>query len=147
VVVVIKCRESKVMVAPKPASPVVKGKPLANVKVRINPGDFNVKLTDVLTTSDTVLTLKKLIFEMTSPKVEDATVGEEDADSSANIQTVNKKGTSNTSNNGRELPVCPVERQRVMFVGKELKNTDILGNVGVDTVRIVQIFMRAEQKK
>jgi len=107
------------------------------VKVRINPGDYNVKLTNVLMTSDTVLTLKNHICEMTTKSEEITQKEEEDS----------KAGSANLSNNGREIPPCAVERQRVMFVGKELKNHELLGDVGVDTQRVVQIFLRAEVKK
>lgn len=132
-------REGKIDVVAKQMLPTSKGEPLSTVKVRINPGDYNVKLTNILTTTDTVLTLKNHIRELTTP-CEDPTVQEDDT-------TNMKRGAANTSNNGRELPPCPVERQRVMFCGKELKNHEILGNVGIDTVRVVQIFMRAELKK
>lgn len=108
--------------------PVGKGKPLPCVRVRINPGDYNVKLLDKLTTANTVLELKTCIFEETSADQTLKPDGEEDS--------------MNTSSLGRLPPVCAVDRQRVMFVGKELKNGDTLGKVGIDTTRVVQVFLR-----
>jgi len=35
-------------------------------------------------------------------------------------------------------------RQRMIFMGKELKNTQYLGDVGVDDTRVVQVFLRKE---
>ena len=39
---------------------------------------------------------------------------------------------------------CSVEKQRIIFLGKELKDNEILDNLGLEADKVVQIFLRPE---
>lgn len=44
------------------------------------------------------------------------------------------------------IPVCEDVRQRVMYMGKELKNNQILSQVGIaDETKVVQVFMKPKR--
>ena len=87
------------------------GEPLT-LQVRINPGEIKVGINAKST--DSVHTLKTLVEQQTASIV--PTTG------------------------GAPIS-CEVGRQRVMFLGKELKNDQYLGDVDFDG-NVVQIFLR-----
>jgi len=95
---------------PTPSKPII-SKPL-HLKIRINPGDYNLQID--ASTADSVLQLKKNILE----------------------QTVKETST---------IPACEENRQRVMFLGRELQNTQFLGDIGIDETRVVQVFLRPKK--
>ena len=184
------------------------GARLRNIKIRINPGDYNILFEDVLYASDTVRTLKTLVHEHTSaaaaaagaaavtagggqnlfltpvkekqavegmaaptPTAGTAAVGGAVPDPSANATATSadvnmsatlsalagpgethdctvlegggsstpplltsgthtpplqmSPGVLNTSSNNRPVPVCTAGRQRVMFLGRELKDQEV----------------------
>ena len=39
---------------------------------------------------------------------------------------------------------CSVEKQRMIFFGKELKDSELLYNLGLEADKVVQIFLRPE---
>lgn len=84
------------------------------LKVQVNPGDRNFVIN--ANTSDTVAELKTLICQQSTIKTE---------------KNVNTEPVRET-------------RQRMIFMGKELKNSQYLGDVGVDEVRVIQVFLRKE---
>ena len=91
------------------------GPPIKNVKIRINPGDFNIKFIDGVTSTDTVSMLKQMIQEEASRlSVHSVKEGEDKASS----------GVVNISSNARKIPLCPVQNQRIMYMGRELKNNE-----------------------
>lgn len=90
------------------------GKPL---KLNIRICDINILLENA-TTTDSILELKQLIFDKT-------------------------KELENT-NNGKKIPNCTVQRQRLMFMGKELKDHQRLEDVKIDENKILQVFLRPE---
>lgn len=85
------------------------------LKIRVNPGDHNLQIE--ADTSNSIAELKRLIYE--------ASIRANEIDSGVKI--------------------CPENRQRLIFLGKELKNNQqLLVDVGFDEVRIVQVFLRPE---
>lgn len=85
------------------------------LKVRVNPGDHNLQID--ADTSNSISELKRLIYE--------ASVRANETD--------------------KYVKVCPENRQRLIFLGKELKNNQqLLIDVGFDDVRVVQVFLRPE---
>mmetsp|Transcript_18423 Transcript_18423/g.30700 ORF Transcript_18423/g.30700 Transcript_18423/m.30700 type:complete len:230 (+) Transcript_18423:255-944(+) len=84
------------------------------IKVQVNPGDRRFELN--ANTSNSVAELKALI------------------------------ATESTVKTDKNMCTEPVRetRQRMIFMGKELKNTQYLGDVGVDDTRVVQVFLRKE---
>lgn len=109
---------------PKPAAgsnkagKFIEEKPL-NVKIRINPGDINMLVE--ASTITTVQGLKALVC---------------------------KKSIERTAENPEQsFPVCEESRQRVMLMGRELKDgTMRLGEVGLEEGRVVQVFLRSGPK-
>ena len=89
-----------------------------NVRIRINPGDHNLNI--VATTADSIQDLKHFILEQAMLKAE-------------------KEPT-------KAIPVCEETRQRIMFMGRELQNAQLLGEVGVDESKVVQVFLRPMPK-
>ena len=89
-----------------------------NVRIRINPGDHNLNI--VATTADSIQDLKHFIVEQALLKAE-------------------KEPT-------KAIPVCEETRQRIMFMGRELQNAQLLGEVGVDESKVVQVFLRPMPK-
>jgi hypothetical protein len=89
------------------------------VRVKVNPSDVLIQIDANLI--NTVEELKKCIFEKT--------------------ENLRAKGPSDMA-----VPVsCEERRQRLIFMGKELKNGQILGDIGIDDVRVVQVFLRREE--
>lgn len=84
------------------------------IKVQVNPGDRNFVVN--ANTSNSVAELKALIAT---------------------------ESTVKTDRNPSTEPARET-RQRMIFMGKELKNTQYLGDVGVDDTRVVQVFLRKE---
>lgn len=84
------------------------------LKVQVNPGDRNFVIN--ANTSNSVAELKALIC---------------------------KESTIKTDKNQSTEPVRET-RQRMIFMGKELKNTQYLGDVNVDETRVIQVFLRKE---
>jgi len=53
--------------------------------------------------------------------------------------------TVEMSNSGQKnVPNCIVRRQRIMFMGKELKDNQKLDDLKIDETKIVQVFLRPE---
>jgi hypothetical protein len=146
------------------------------VRVRINPGEYNVKLTN-LTTNDSILDLKNFISSLNSTsataggdkeevgeKLVTAAVeclppkGQEEGESDSIVPLVGAEGVSmSDENNNVGVPevkekkivlpiVCEPTRQRVIFMGRELQNAQLLGDLGVDESKVVQIFLRPQSK-
>ena len=90
------------------------GQPL---KLNIRICDINILLENA-TTTNSILELKQLIFDKT-------------------------KELENM-NNGKRVPNCSVQRQRLMFMGKELKDHQRLDDVKIDENKILQVFLRPE---
>mmetsp|Transcript_12539 Transcript_12539/g.18937 ORF Transcript_12539/g.18937 Transcript_12539/m.18937 type:complete len:233 (+) Transcript_12539:145-843(+) len=85
------------------------------LKVRINPGDHNLSIDT--DTSISIAELKRLIHEAS------LVANEKDA----------------------HFKICPEKRQRIFFLGKEMKNNQqVLEDLGFDDTRVVQIFLRQE---
>jgi len=84
------------------------------LKVQINPGDRNFVIK--ANTSNSVAELKALICEESKIK---------------------------TEKNPSVVPAIET-KQRIIFMGKELKNTQYLGDIGVDGVRVIQVFLRKD---
>lgn len=84
------------------------------LKVQVNPGDRNFVIK--ANTSNSVAEFKALIC---------------------------KESTIKTDKNQSTEPVRET-RQRMIFMGKELKNTQYLGDIGVDAARVIQVFLRKE---
>ena len=116
-------------------APIGKGDPIQVVKIRINPGDHNLHLQNKLTTADTILTLKTKVFEETTV-----------ADPTQDDDSFVPSAEATAHNSGRPYPVCAVGRQRVMFLGKELRDSELLGTAKIDSTRVVQIFLRPQVK-
>ena len=58
---------------------------------------------------------------------------------------VSSDKTVEMSNSGQKnVPNCIVKRQRIMFMGKELKDTQKLDDLKIDETKIVQVFLRPE---
>lgn len=91
-------------------STVVTAAPL-HLRIRVNPGDYNLRVD--ASTADSILALKRTILEQSQEKQAD--VG---------------------------IPICEENRQRIMFLGKELQNAQLLGEVGLDDSKVVQVFLR-----
>lgn len=91
------------------------------IKIRINPGDFNLQVTDVLT-SDSVLNLKRVVRR----------------------QSVEARATA--ENEKFAIPICDESRQRIMYMGRELSDAQVLGDIGFDESRVLQIFLRPAAK-
>jgi hypothetical protein len=143
------------------------------VRVRINPGEYNVKLTN-LTTNDSILDLKNFISSLNSTstataggdkeevgeKLVTAAVeclppkGQEEGESDSIVPVVGAEGVSMSDENNNILEVterkivlpilCEPTRQRVIFMGRELQNAQRLGDLGVDESKVVQIFLRPQ---
>lgn len=94
---------------PKPNT-IITAAPL-HLRVRVNPGDYNLQVD--ASTADSILALKRTILEQSQEK--QAVVG---------------------------IPICEENRQRIMFLGKELQNAQLLGEVGLDDSKVVQVFLR-----
>lgn len=94
---------------------VIEAAPLS-VKVRVNPGDFNMLIG--ASTTNTVAEFKKIVQDKSIER------------------QAEKLLASETS------PVCDENCQRIMFMGRELQNTQILGEIGLDENRVVQVFLR-----
>lgn len=94
---------------------VIEPAPLS-VKVRVNPGDFNMLIG--ASTTNTVAEFKKMVQDKSIER------------------QVEKQQTSESS------PLCDENLQRIIFMGRELQNTQILGEVGLDESRVVQVFLR-----
>lgn len=90
--------------------------PLA-IRVKINPSD--VVLVVDSSTGSSVDELKKSIYEKTL--------------------------ALKSENEASVVPVCDVNRQRLIFMGKELKSGQVIGDVGVDDIRVLQVFLRKEE--
>lgn len=82
------------------------------LKVQISPGDRNFTVS--ANTSNSVAELKRLICEASTTKSERNTCTE---------------------------PVLET-RQRIIFMGKELRNAQYLGDIGLDGERVIQVFLR-----
>mmetsp|Transcript_38511 Transcript_38511/g.39196 ORF Transcript_38511/g.39196 Transcript_38511/m.39196 type:complete len:236 (+) Transcript_38511:156-863(+) len=93
-----------------PKTPIVE-KPL-HLKIRVNPGDYNLQIDT--STTESIAQLKKQILD----------------------QTCKESST---------IPICEESRQRIMFLGKELQNTQLLGDIGIDEARVVQVFLRPKK--
>lgn len=53
--------------------------------------------------------------------------------------------TNEISNSGQKnVPNCIVKRQRVMFMGKELKDNQRLDDLKIDDTKVIQVFLRPE---
>jgi len=66
--------------------------------------------------------------------------------SSDNIATFKKVVCEHTATTNGTIPVCDDTRQRVMFMGKELKNNQTLQQVGIsDETKVVQVFMKPKR--
>lgn len=90
------------------------------VRVKVNPSD--VLLLIETNSTNTVDDLKKSIYEKT-------------------VALRNKE----PSDDAQRPPLCEERRQRLIFMGKELKSGQLLGDVGVDDSRVIQVFLRKEE--
>ncbi len=95
----------------------IKEEPLV-LQVRVNPGEVKMEIN--ATTTDSVATLKILVMQYVASKSSDSD---------------NKLGISS----------CEVDRQRVMFLGKELNDDQYLGNMDFEGSKVIQIFLRPVQ--
>lgn len=87
-------------------------------KIKINPSDVAIYVeTNAM---NTVEELKRCIYERT-------------------VAMQPKEGAATDKS---PPPVCEESRQRIIFMGKELKNEQILGDVGLDESRVLQVFLR-----
>lgn len=84
------------------------------LKIRVNPGDYNMSVS--VNTANTIAELK------------------------AAISTEASRLTSEEGNSFSCL--CAEQRQRLIFLGKELKNAQYLADIGFDENRVVQVFLR-----
>ena len=100
------------------------GPPIKNVKIRINPGDYNIKFANGVTATDTVAMLKQLIYEETLNEAKAKTALSENSSFNNEDPTADTHAT-NISSNNRQIPLCPVEDQRIMFLGRELRNNEV----------------------
>lgn len=94
-----------------------------NLHVRISPGDKNVTIK--ITTGEFVSDLKRCIAEQTAP------TKSEDVDPATDTKVDPSKWT------------CPPSRQRIMLLGRELKDPQRLSDLGLDERKVVQVFLRA----
>ena len=62
-------------------------------------------------------------------------------------QTLYNKTKAMREKQGAECipPLCDERRQRMIFMGKELKPGQVLGDVGIDDTRVIQVFLRKEE--
>lgn len=82
------------------------------LKVRVNPGDINMQIN--VSSLDTILDVKRAVQEYSI--------------------TAQTKDAS--------IPFCDETRQRIMFMGKELKNNNLVSQAGMEDGRVVQVFLR-----
>eukprot|EP01038_Epipyxis_sp_PR26KG_P015924 gene15924-21604_t len=82
------------------------------VKIRINPGDYNLLVQAETTYS--ILDLKHSIVEQS-------------------LQST------------AQLPALAEERQRIIFMGRELQNAQIIGELGLDESKVIQVFLRPQK--
>lgn len=54
------------------------------------------------------------------------------------------KELDNNNNGGKRIPNCDVKRQRLMLMGKELKDNQRLEDIKIDENKVLQVFLRAE---
>ena len=71
-----------------------------------------------------------------------------DALSSHSVQELKQLITDKTNeinNSGQKnVPNCIVKRQRIMFMGKELKDNQRLDDLKIDDTKVIQVFLRPE---
>mmetsp|Transcript_15703 Transcript_15703/g.15049 ORF Transcript_15703/g.15049 Transcript_15703/m.15049 type:complete len:267 (-) Transcript_15703:87-887(-) len=84
-----------------------------NLKIRINPGEINLCV--LASTADSIQDLKHVILEQSSK------------------QQIAK---------AIPIPQCDEIRQRIIFMGQELADAQLLGDVGVDESKVLQVFLR-----
>jgi hypothetical protein len=89
------------------------------IKIKVNPSDYLLHVDTNLIS--TVEELKAAIYEKT--------------------KLVREKGSFDSP----MPPICEEKRQRLIFMGKELKAGQVLGDVGVDDTRVIQVFLRKEE--
>lgn len=90
--------------------------PDTTLKIRINPGDFNLSI--AVNTRNNIGFLKQKILE--------------------------KSMEISEKENPKVFPVCEPGRQRIIFMGKELKNDgQLIVEAKLDDSKVVQVFLRA----
>lgn len=82
------------------------------LKVRVNPGDINMQIN--VSSNDTILDVKRAVQEYS-------------------VVAQSKEAS---------IPFCDENRQRIMFMGKELKNNNLVSQAGMEDGRVVQVFLR-----
>lgn len=82
------------------------------LKVRVNPGDINMQIN--VSSNDTILDVKRAVQEYS-------------------VVAQSKEAS---------IPFCDENRQRIMFMGKELKNSNLVSQAGMEDGRVVQVFLR-----
>lgn len=71
-------------------------------------------------------------------------IAEKETSGSVTIDTTASPGDSaHTSSNNRTLPLCEIGRQRVILLGRELKDNQVLNSLNISDDKVVQIYMRA----
>lgn len=91
--------------------------PGKSLKLNIRICDVNIFLENALT-SNSILELKQLICDYTKEL--------------------------DNNNGGKRIPNCDVKRQRLMLMGKELKDNQRLEDIKIDENKVLQVFLRAE---
>lgn len=67
------------------------------------------------------------------------------ADSACNIAGLKKSIVQQSLQSAEPIPEMEEDRQRIIFMGRELQNAQLLGELGIDEQKVVQVFLRPKK--